>query len=338
MNIALIGLGMVSGTHVAAIRASDQGLSLAGVLGRNLEKTAEFARRNETRAFVSVEEIANDPNVDFAIIATPPDQRTELVRILSTASKPILMEKPIERTLGAAKAIVEQCEVSGVPLGIVFQHRARAASHALKSAIEQGELGTIATVEIRVPWWRDQSYYDEPGRGTYARDGGGVMISQAIHTLDLAMWLLGPISNIQAVMRKTPLHDLEAEDWAGAVFEMDNGAVGTLMATTAEYPGSAESITIQGTLAKAHLESGVLTVTTFDGRKSTVGETAATGGGADPMAFTHAWHQAVIEDFAKAVSSGTQPMATGRSALLTHAVIDAMQIANRTGQKTRVIS
>ncbi|WP_170366864.1 Gfo/Idh/MocA family protein [Ruegeria arenilitoris] len=338
MNIALIGLGMVSGTHVAAIRASDQGLSLAGVLGRNPDKAAEFARRNETRAFVSVEKIANDPKVDFAIIATPPDQRTELVRILSTASKPILMEKPIERTLGAAKAIVEQCEVSGVPLGIVFQHRARAASQALKSAIERGELGAIATVEIRVPWWRDQSYYDEPGRGTYARDGGGAMISQAIHTLDLAMWLLGPISNIQAVMRKTPLHDLEAEDWAGAVFEMDNGAVGTLMATTAEYPGSAESITIQGTLTKAHLESGVLTVTTFDGRESTVGETAATGGGADPMAFTHAWHQAVIEDFAKAVSSGTQPMATGRSALLTHAVIDAMQIANRTGQKTRVIS
>ncbi|WP_170441794.1 Gfo/Idh/MocA family protein [Ruegeria arenilitoris] len=337
MNIALIGLGMVSGTHVAAIRASEQGLNLAGVLGRNPDKAAAFARRKETRAFASVEEIANDPKVDFAIIATPPDQRTELVRILSTASKPILMEKPIERTLGAAKAIVEQCEVSGVPLGIVFQHRARAASQALKSAIEQGEMGTIATVEIRVPWWRDQSYYDEPGRGTYARDGGGVMISQAIHTLDLAMWLLGPISDIQAMMRRTPLHNLEAEDWAGAVFEMDSGAVGTLMATTAEYPGAAESITIQGSRAKAHLEFGVLTLTTFDGRESTVGETAATGGGADPMAFTHAWHQAVIEDFAKAVSSGTQPMATGRSALLTHAVIDAMQIANRTGHKTRVI-
>ncbi len=338
MNIALIGLGMVSGTHVAAIQASERGLNLAGVLGRNPEKAAEFAQRNDTRAYSSVEEIANDSKVDFAIIATPPDQRSELVRVLSSASKPILMEKPIERTLDAATAIVEQCEVSGVPLGIVFQHRARAASQALKSAVEQGELGAIATVEIRVPWWRDQSYYDEPGRGTYARDGGGVMISQAIHTLDLAMWLLGPISDIQAMMRKTPLHDLEAEDWAGTLFEMDNGAVGTMMATTAEYPGAAESITIQGTRAKARLESGVLTLTTFDGHKSTVGETSATGGGSDPMAFTHEWHQAVIEDFAEAVAGGTRPMATGRSALLTHAVIDAMQIANRTGQKTRVAS
>ena len=122
MNIALIGLGMVSGTHVAAIQASEQGLNLAGVLGRNPEKAAEFAQRNGTRAFGSIEDIANDPNVDFAIIATPPDQRTELVRVLSTASKPILMEKPVERSLEAAEAIVTTCESAGVPLGIVLQH------------------------------------------------------------------------------------------------------------------------------------------------------------------------------------------------------------------------
>ncbi|KIC47260.1 oxidoreductase [Ruegeria sp. ANG-S4] len=336
MNIALIGLGMVAGTHVAAINASDSGLNLAGVLGRNPQKTAAFAQRHGTRAFGSIEDIANDPSIDFAIIATPPDQRTELVHILSAAGKPILMEKPIERTLEAATGIVERCETRDVPLGIVFQHRARAASKALKSALANGDLGSIATVDIRVPWWRDQSYYDEPGRGTYARDGGGVMISQAIHTLDLAMWLLGPISNIQAMMKKTPLHDLEAEDWAGALFEMENGAVGTLMATTAEFPGAAETITIQGTRTKAHLESGVLTLTTLDGAEATTGETAATGGGADPMAFTHEWHQSVIEDFAQSIRNRTEPMATGRSALLTHAVIDAMQVADRTGQKTRV--
>ncbi|WP_171128553.1 MULTISPECIES: Gfo/Idh/MocA family protein [unclassified Ruegeria] len=336
MNIALIGLGMVAGTHVAAIKASDQDLALAGVLGRNPERTAEFARRNGTRAFGSVEDIANDPDIDFAIVATPPDQRKELVGILSAAGKPILMEKPVERTLKTATEIVETCEVSGVPLGIVFQHRARAASQALKQVLETGALGTIATVDIRVPWWRDQSYYDEPGRGTYARDGGGVMISQAIHTLDLAMWLLGPITNLQAMMRTTPLHDLEAEDWAGTLFEMENGAVGTLMATTADFPGAAETITIQGTRAKAHLGSGVLTVTSLDGTETKTGETASTGGGADPMAFTHAWHQSVIEDFAAAIRSGTPPMATGRSALRTHAVIDAMQSANQSGQITRV--
>ncbi|WP_170770797.1 Gfo/Idh/MocA family protein [Ruegeria lacuscaerulensis] len=336
MNIALIGLGMVAGTHVAAISASDPGLTLAGVLGRDPGKTAQIANRHGTRAYASVQEIANDPSVDFAIIATPPDQRLSLVQTLVAAGKPILMEKPVERDLQAATRIVELCETAGVPLGIVFQHRARAASAALKAALEAGELGSIATVDICVPWWRDQSYYDAPGRGTYARDGGGVMISQAIHTLDLAMWLLGPITSVQAMMRQTPLHDLEAEDWAGALFETESGAIGNLMATTAAFPGMAETITIQGTRAKAHLGAGVLTITAMDGTQTTFGETATTGGGADPMAFTHEWHQSVIEDFAEAIRTGRPPMATGRSALLTHAVIDAMQIASETGLKTRV--
>ena len=115
------------------------------------------------------------------------------------------------------------------------------------------------------------------GRGTLERDGGGVMISQAIHTLDLAMWLLGPISTVQALMIQTPLHQLEAEDWAGALFEMECGAAGIMMATTADYPGGAETITIQGTKARAHLGSGVLTITDMDGKTASFGETASTG-------------------------------------------------------------
>ncbi len=338
MNIALIGLGMVAGTHVAAINASDQELRLAGVLGRDPSRTAEFARKNGTRAYTSVEDIANDPEIDFVIIATPPDQRLELVKTLIAAGKPILMEKPIERNLTTATEIVDLCESASLPLGIVFQHRARAASGHLKSLLDTNTLGDIATVDIRVPWWRDQSYYDAPGRGTYARDGGGVMISQAIHTLDLAMWLLGPITSVQAMMRTTPLHKLEAEDWAGSLFEMQNGAIGTMMATTADFPGAAETITIQGTKAKAHLGSGVLTVTSLNGETETSGDVASTGGGADPMAFTHEWHQTVIEDFARAITQDRPPMATGRSALRTHAVIDAMEKANRSGQRESVFT
>ena len=336
MNIALIGLGMVAGTHVAAIRSSDQGLTLAGVLGRDPDRTAAFAAKHRTHAFTSVEDIAQNPAIDFVTIATPPDQRMSLVRELAAAGKPILMEKPMERTLSAAEEIVTLCEDASVSLAIVFQHRARAASAALKSALADGELGEIATVELRVPWWRDQSYYDVPGRGTFGRDGGGVMISQAIHTLDLAMWLLGPISTVQALMIQTPLHQLEAEDWAGALFEMECGAVGIMMATTADYPGGAETITIQGTKARAHLGSGVLTITDVDGKTTSFGETASTGGGADPMAFTHEWHQSVIEDFAHAVTSGAAPLAPARDALLAHAVIDAMQTASRTGQRMKV--
>ncbi len=342
MNIALIGLGMVAGTHIAAIRHSEKDIRLAGVLGRNTDRTQAFAKAcaeqmgHDVAAFETVQQIADDPAIDAVIVATPPNARADIVTALTQARKPILMEKPVERDLTAARRIVERCEETSTPLGIVFQHRARAASIALKQALERGVLGDIVTVDLRVPWWRDQGYYDAPGRGSFARDGGGVMISQAIHTLDLVLWLLGPMTGVQAMMRTTPLHRLEAEDWAGALFEMENGAVGTLMATTAAYPGAAESITLQGTRAAAHLAAGVLTITHLDGRVDTHGAAATTGGGADPMGFTHAWHQTVIEDFVDAVQSGRAPMATGRSALQSHAVIDAMETASRTGQTTRV--
>lgn len=336
MNIALIGLGMVAGTHVAAIRAAHPSLHLSGVLGRDATRARAFAKEHNTHAYASLDALAKDKTVDFVILATPPDARTEIAAHLIAAGKPVLMEKPVERTLASATTLVEAFEAADLPLGIVFQHRARDASTALKDAIEAGTLGDIATVDIRVPWWRDQSYYDAPGRGTYARDGGGVMISQAIHTLDLAMWLLGPIASVQAMMRRTPLHQLEAEDWAGAMFTMQSGAIGSLTATTAAYPGGAETITIQGTKAAAHLESGVLTLTDMAGGTQTFGAKGGTGGGADPMAFTHAWHQSVIEDFATALEENRPPMTTGRSALLVHAVIDAMTRASETGMQTEV--
>lgn len=336
MNIALIGLGMVADTHVAAIQSSDMGLNLCGVLGRNPVRTAEFAARHRTKVYTSLADLIQDTSVDFVILATPPDARMDIVKTLVAADKPILMEKPIERDLAAATQIVEICEAANVPLGIMFQHRARATSQALKSAIDAGTLGDIATVDLRVPWWRDQSYYDAPGRGTYARDGGGVMISQAIHTLDLALWLLGPITSVQSMMRRTALHTLEAEDWAGALFETQNGAVGTLVATTAAYPGGTETITLQGTKASAHLGAGVLTITPLNGEVETFGTSTQTGGGADPMAFTHAWHQSIIEDFAKSLTQARPPMVTARSALQAHAVIAAMQTASTTGQRTQV--
>ena len=336
MNVALIGLGMVASTHIAAIKDASPPITLSGVLGRNATRTAAFAKRHGTRAYQSLEQIANDPDIDFVIIATPPDARLHIVQTLAAAGKPMLMEKPIERDLAAATHLVELCARAQVALGIVFQHRARAASIALKDAITAGVLGDIATVDLRVPWWRDQSYYNAQGRGTYARDGGGVMISQAIHTLDLALWLLGPIVSVQAMMRTTSLHQLESEDWAGALFEMQNGAIGTLVATTAAFPGGAETIALQGTKASAHLGSGVLTITHMDGTTQTVGTGAATGGGADPMAFTHAWHQTVIEDFANALTHARAPMVPAIEVLRTHAVIDAMQIASKSGRREKV--
>lgn len=334
MRVALIGVGMVADTHVLALRDAP-GLTLSGVCGRSHASAKAYAQSLQTRfqmscqAYADVDTVAQDPDIDFVIIATPPDARASLVSVCVEAGKPILMEKPIERTLGAARDIVSTCQ-GRVPLGIMFQHRAREASIALGNRL--AELGALQTVEITVPWWRDQSYYDVPGRGTYARDGGGVLISQAIHTLDLALSLTGPVRAVQAFARSSTAHQMETEDFVSAGLEFANGAVGSLMASTASFPGAAERITLHCAKASAILGEGVLRLHWRDGRMEEIGAAATTGGGADPMAFTHAWHQSVIEDFAQALRTGRAPMCSGQEALKVHALIDAL-IQSSTGRK-----
>ncbi len=183
-----------------------------------------------------------------------------------------------------------------------------------------------------MPWWREQNYYDQPGRGTYARDGGGVLISQAIHTLDLALTFTGPVMRVQAMAATTRLHQMESEDFVTCGLHFASGAVGSVVASTASFPGGAESIVLHGTKGSARLISGRLELMFRDGTTETIGSAAATGGGADPMAFTHAWHQAILEDFAAAITKGRAPACTGREALAVHDLIEAMVQSSRDGR------
>jgi predicted dehydrogenase len=326
MKVALIGLGMVADTHVAALR--DAGLDLCAVMGRDLEKTRSFSTRHgDPNPCTTIEEvIATTP--DFVILATPPDARLAYVRQLCAAKLPILMEKPIERDVARARAIVELCEAAKVPLGVTLQHRMRPAARQLCGALP--ELGQIATVDLRVPWWRDQSYYEAPGRGTFDRDGGGVLITQAIHQIDLMLQLCGPVTEVFALTTTSALHDLEAEDFATASLRFKNGAVGSIMASVTHYPGHSETLTINGTTGSAALTADHLTLHLHGQNAQTFGQSGGSGGGADPMAFSHAWHQAAIADFAQAIASEKPPAITGRSALAAQALIDAMQLSART--------
>jgi len=333
---ALIGTGMVARTHLLALRDAG-GVRLGAVAARRAESAERFAAMAEAetgarpRICQTADEIAADPEIDLVILVTPPDARMALIAPLVAAGKPILLEKPIGRTVAEATEIVEACEAAGLPLGIVFQHRARGVSQTAKALIDSGSLGAPGLIEISVPWWRDQAYYDEPGRGSYARDGGGVLISQAIHTIDLALWLAGPVTEVTAMTATTRFHDMEAEDVAAAGLQFGSGAVGWLTASTASFPGSAESITLHFENASLKLAEGVLRTHWRDGRIETTGATAGTGGGADPMAFTHEWHQSVLEDFLVTLETGRPPLASGRSALAAHAVIDAITNSARRG-------
>lgn len=329
LKTVLIGLGMVAETHLRALADLKDGIHLDGVFARNTESATAFAAKaaelcgHTPKIYRSISEIAADAP-DFAIVATPPNARRDIVSTLAAAHIDILMEKPIERTSAAAKEIVDICARHNVKLGIVFQHRMRNASKKLEALINGGELGPLGLVEVNVPWWRDQAYYDEPGRGTFERDGGGVLISQAIHTLDLMLSLTGNVREVQAMARTTAFHKMETEDYVTAGLDFDNGAIGSLVASTASFPGDAESIILHFGHAVARLKSGILDVNWRNGKTERFGEDSTTGGGADPMAFTHAWHRDIIRDFADAITEKREPVATGRASLNVHYLIDAL--------------
>lgn len=333
MKCALIGLGMVSKTYGDALSNSEIDLSLIHARSDASCEAFRAAWPDLGAQAASLDEIAQS-DVDFVILTTPPNARAEIVDALSAAGKPILMEKPVERTLSQATALVEMCEARGVPLGIVLQHRARPVVADLRRVM--ADLGPLRAAEVNVPWWRPQAYYDEPGRGTYTRDGGGVLISQAIHTLDLMLSLTGPVRDVTAMAATTGFHDMEAEDFVCAGLRFANGAVGQVFASTASFPGRGETITLHFAQGSAHLEAGELHLHWQDGRTETLGAAATSGAGADPMAFTSDWHRAVIEDFAEAIRNKRPPLVPGRTALQVHALIDALETSARTGRTTQL--
>jgi UDP-N-acetyl-2-amino-2-deoxyglucuronate dehydrogenase len=331
VGMAIIGCGMAALPHGRALRDLSHQIEVRGVYARNQKNREVFAAEFGFPTADSAEALAADPDVDAVLLITPPNAREDYVRLFSSRGKHILTEKPLERTLNNAERIVSICADANVHLGVVFQHRFREASQTLSEMIREGVLGTIRVVSIDVPWWRDQSYYDEPGRGTYARDGGGVLISQAIHTLDLMVSLCGPVKSVQALSSTTAFHQMEAEDFVAGGMVFENGAVGSLSTTTAQYPGGAESIRLDCDLASVVLKSGVLHVHWRNGTQEAFGTSASTGGGADPMAFPFEWHRDLIADFARTVSEGRPPAVSGAAALEVHRLIAALEQSSSNG-------
>ncbi|MHA1190599.1 MAG: Gfo/Idh/MocA family protein, partial [Alphaproteobacteria bacterium] len=217
-----------------------------------------------------------------------------------------------------------------------LQHRARPSALSLRKFLAENNLGPLRACEISIPWWRPQSYYDEPGRGTYARDGGGVLISQAIHTLDLALSFTGPAEEVTALTATTGLHQMESEDFVSAGLTFPGGTVGMLFATTACYPGNSEFIRLHFSEVTAHLESNLMSLAWHDGREEIFGEATASGSGADPMAFTSDWHMAIVDDFADCLETGKPPIVPGREALHVHRLIEALEKSGREGKRVRV--
>ncbi len=336
-RIGIVGLGMASAPHAKSLQELSDRVEVVGCFSPSPERRRAFAATYGFPAVDSAAAIFSDPSVDAVLVLTPPNTHLDLVRAAASAGKHVLLEKPLEIDVQRATALVDVADAAAIRLGIMLQHRFRPVSLALAAIMRAGRLGDIVAASARLYNWRPQSYYDQPGRGTKARDGGGVLLTQAIHTLDLLVSLAGLPLEVTGYAATSPVHRMETEDVAMAALRFPGGGIGTIAATTAAYPGIADALDLIGTKGMARIEGTRLTAQFHDGSDEIVDDGALGGGaGADPMAFSHHHHRAVLEDFLAAMEAGRDPGVTGRDALRVHRLIAAILRSSEIGERVAV--
>ena len=332
LRIGVVGAGLGSAPHFKSLQELSDQVDVAWLHVRQPGRLGPSALPQGAKVTGRYEDLLEDPLLQAVLILTPPNTHLDLVQRAARAGKHVLLEKPIEVSLAGAEELVAVCEQHQVLLAVMLQHRLRESSMALAALIASGELGELTGASCSMRWWRPQSYYDEPGRGTLARDGGGVLITQAIHTLDLLLSLTGLPAQVTAPARTSAAHRTECQDSVAAVLSFANGAIGSIDATTAAYPGFSERIALNFTRGSASLEAGEMQAELMDGRRLCAGARQATGTGANVMAFDHQPHRAVIADFLQAIRQGKAPAVSGRSALQVHRLIAALTDSAQSGR------
>ena len=327
LRVGLIGLGPGSEPHAKSLHDLAARVEVVACASRTEAACRAFHDRFGFPVTTDIDGVIADPSIAAVLVLTPPAAHASVAERCFAAGKHVLVEKPLELTAARGAALVAAGRAAGLRLGVVLQHRFRPASLRLRTALVAGELGTVLAAGMVVPWWRPQRYYDEPGRGTMARDGGGVLLTQAIHTLDLFRSLVG-VSRVEAAQATTtPAHRMETEDFASALLRLGNGAPGTLMATTAAYPGFPERIEVWGSAGSAVLTGGALRLSWMAGGDEAIEAEGGTGGGANIMDFPHDAHRAVLADFVDALETGRDPAVTGEEALASQRVVDEILAA-----------
>jgi predicted dehydrogenase len=324
ISIAVVGLGSAFKPHVKSLLDLSERVHVVWAASPSPERTRRVAEQFGFPVTNDVAQAVTDPAVEMVLLLTPPATHLELALLSFESGKHVLLEKPLACSLEDAERIVAAAKRVDRRLGVVLQHRFRPGSMRLRDLLRDGALGAIQAAAMSVPWWRTQAYYDEPGRGTLARDGGGVLITQAIHTLDLFRSLVGISEVIASQAITTGLHRMECEDYVTALVRLRDGGPGTILATTAAYPGGPERIDIIGSKGTAALVGASLRICFHDGTEEHLGTDEGTGGGADPMAFSNDAHRALLSDFLDAVENGRDPGASGDEALATQRVINAI--------------
>lgn len=336
MRIAILGAGNIAGVHAQAVAAVD-GATLALVCERSGRRGRALAERFGARYVDDPDAAVDDPGVDAIVVATPSGAHTEPVIRAAQRGKHALVEKPLDITLARIDAMLAAAERAGTVLAGVFQARTGDGVRAARRALEAGRLGRLALANATVPWHRSEAYYADGGwRGTWALDGGGALMNQGIHTVDLLQHLAGPVVRVSA-HTDARVHAIETEDTAAALLRFAGGAVGTLQATTAAWPGLPARVELYGEHGSIVLADG--RVETWRLQDAEEGEEAAmraldadTGGGsADPMAIGIGKHVAQVRDFVEAVRGEHPPMVPGIEARRAVEIVRAVYASQRNG-------
>jgi UDP-N-acetyl-2-amino-2-deoxyglucuronate dehydrogenase len=336
-RIAVVGLGMALKPHLQSLRELSHRVEIAGCFSPSAERRSAFAAANPgVRVVDDAGHFFSDKTVDAMLVLTPPFAHLEWIEQCAAHGKHVLVEKPLDATVERARRAISVMESRRLRLGVVLQHRFRKASLLLADMIKGSELGGLISGSASIRWWRTPEYFAQPGRGMKARDGGGVLLTQAIHTLDLFQSLTGPVSKVAAMASTSPLRPIDTEDIACAALQFENGAIGTLDATTVAHPGFPERIELACEKATAVLTAETLEVYFKDGRIICEEGAESKSGGADPMAFSNEAHKAVLTDFLDALDADRDPKVSGREGLKVQMLIEAILQSAATGRVTEV--
>ncbi len=311
MRVGLIGTGAIAHKHAQAYK--NIGFELVACSNRNVQKGAAFAEQYGAGFEPDYRALCNRRDIDYVDVCTFPDLRLEVVEASAPTRKHVLVEKPIATSLPAARSMIGIARKAGIVLGVVSQQRFNDGPLFLKRAVESGRLGKFLQADVYVKWYRPPEYYARPAKGSWKTEGGGALINQAIHQLDIVRWLAGPVDQVFGYWQLGALHAIESEDVLSGVVRFSSGATGVVQASTAFWPGFAERLELHGTNGSAILTANRLTSWDVkgDSPEKPPLESASATGASDPMAISLTPFERQFQDFADAITSGKRPLVSG---------------------------
>ena len=322
----MIGTGAISHKHAQAYK--NVGFQLTVCTDIFEAGGRRFAEQYGAEFVATYEEVSRHPKVDYVDVCTFPDFRMQPIAVCAESGKHVQVQKPISTNLGTARQ-------AGILLGVVSQHRFDDASLFLAKAIAGGRLGKLLQADCYVKWYRSPEYYSRPIKGSWQTEGGGALINQAIHGVDILRWLAGPVKELFGVWQLGALHKIESEDVVNTVMKFASGATGVIQASTAFWPGYTERTEFHGTKGTAIISGDKLTTWDVEndaGDPAPVASVVASGA-SDPMAISLEPFERQFRDFGDAIAKGRKPMVAGEEGVQAMEIVDAIYRSCRTGEK-----